>query len=175
MSSRWVRLELTVHPEWQLVERVRTAATAGLAMLLPPERCEILGMVVSELLENALKYGDYSKQHGVPAAAHLKVVGTETEVEIVVEHPVHDGSDHLRRLFTLLGRLAAAESPEQAYVDQLREVAIRDGGSGGLGLARICYEASCRIDARQLPDGRLRIATRVPTVPASKPVAVEPA
>ena len=68
------RLELPLQPEWQNVDLLRLAILNCLhAVFGDPELSESVGIVTSELLENAIKYGDWG--HGKSRFLLLTVCG----------------------------------------------------------------------------------------------------
>jgi hypothetical protein len=150
-------LDLPLCRKWRVAEQLRVGIVSCLSSLYPSaDYCETVGMVVSELLENALKYG-----HGVPEAIgpsslRIRVTGNAVGVDVEVSNPVDPRDANLYKLFEILEHINHASSPHAAYVDRMREVAT-GGGAGGLGLARVAYEANCSIEARVGADKLLRV------------------
>lgn len=156
MSHERLRLEIVLREEWQSIEDMREAAVACLKMAYPDRGAgEVLAMVVSELAENAVKYGRWS-EGGYPT---LKVVGYDDYIDVTVEHGTSPEAP-VSRLFDTLQRIRSAPSREHAYVEMMREVATHSETTGGLGLARIAYEAACDLTARITPAGNLEVTAR---------------
>ncbi len=156
MSRERLRLEMVLREDWQSIEDMREAAVACLRMAYPDRGAgEVLAMVVSELAENAVKYGRWS-EGGYPA---LKVVGYDDCIDVTVEHGTSPDAP-TSRLFDTLQRIRSAPSREQAYVEMMREVATHAETTGGLGLARIAFEAACELSARITPAGTLEVTAR---------------
>ncbi len=158
-------LELPIREEWEGIEPLRASVLACVqAVFRDAGRSEALSMVASELIENAVKFGDWSRR--VDAPFSLRVAGDGEGVEVVVTNPVPPGSAGVARLLAEVRRIAAAPSPEQAYTKAVRGVAL--GKATSLGLARAAYEGGCDLSARLDGDVlRVRAVTRrlAPTPP----------
>jgi hypothetical protein len=117
-----------------------------------------LTMTTAELLENAVKYGDWSD----PARNEIRlfVEVTPEEAMIEVEHPAPRQSEELRRLDDRIQWLRGFQNPFEAYVARLMELGAHQGPqqTGGLGLCRIAYEAHCLIDFYVTPENHLRLS-----------------
>src|SRR5207249_4170345 len=80
-------LELPIGPEWQNVDLLRLAILNCLAAVFgDQDLSESVGIVTSELLENAIKYGDWSR--GEHPFLTLSVRGTGEEVKVEVASPI---------------------------------------------------------------------------------------
>lgn len=156
-------IELPLRQGWDEVERLREATLVCLDTVTSDVGFrDQLGMVVGELLENAVKYGDWSNPGSL---AHVRISGSAAQVEISVIHPIAPDTD-VSPLMLALERIRAAPSPLEAYVSRMHEIAERSehsGGSGGLGLVRIAFEANCTLAAeRQGASLRVSAITRPP-------------
>src|SRR5438067_1859482 len=81
-------LELPIGPEWQNVDLLRLAILNCLAAVFgDQELSESVGIVTSELLENAIKYGDWTRRGGMRFLT-LSVRGTGHEVRVEVASPI---------------------------------------------------------------------------------------
>lgn len=153
MSAPLFLIDLPLSEDWDAVEAMRTTLLGCLGVLYPSrDYCETVGMIVAELLENAVKYGAW----GPGVVGRLRVTGREAEVEIAVRNRLRDGSD-AARLRAVIAEIDAARTPAEAYVERLRLAALNPGPSGGLGLARISYEGSCRLSAHFESDGWVEV------------------
>jgi hypothetical protein len=105
-----------------------------------------IAMVTGELLENAVKYGDWSD---AARTFRLHVSGDGRRAAVSVEHPVRQGDPHVLRLLDTLRWLRGFSSAGDAYRARLMAVAAaeRPGETGGLGLARVAYEGGCALRA----------------------------
>lgn len=171
MRHRLFQIELPLHPGWDAIAPLRAAVLACLEAVFPhPPVASSLALVAAELLENAVKFGRWDRA-GL-GVFELRVDGVDDGVVIEVANPVTPGDENVARLQEELERIAAAPSPEEAYLKAVRGVAL--GRPRPLGLARAAHEGSCHITARL--DGemvRVRAVTR--RVGPTLPTPAEPA
>lgn len=148
MADRGFVIDLPIRERWQVVDVLRTAVFQCLAVVFDGESfAEMVSMVVGELVENALKHGAWNGDAEPKGnEARMRISGTRDGVEVEVTNPLPGGTPPVV-LFSMLDRIRGAASPQDAYVDRLREVARDASIRGGLGLLRIAYEASASITA----------------------------
>jgi hypothetical protein len=148
------QLDMPLGQEWDNIELLRTSILNCLAVVFQnTDFCHTVSMVGSELLENALKYGD--AQRGDPGLFRVRVSGDAEKVRIEVSNPVVSGSDDVKDLLATVRWLGRIKSPHEAYAQKLREVAEAAGTSQAvshLGLVRIAYEGNCKIRATVAED-----------------------
>ena len=148
-------IDLPARNEWENVDLLRTSIlNCFTAMFHNVEHCQALAMITGELLENAVKYGDWDRDRAylnAPAARHLRlrVWGAGREAHVSVENPIGDDSRHIQRLHETLAWLKGFASAEEAYRARLLEIAASTDQhvEGGLGLARVAYEGNCTLRA----------------------------
>jgi hypothetical protein len=150
---------------WENVDRVREAVSRSVhAVFGDADLRDSVGMVVGELLENAIKYGDPSSP-----GVRLSVYDVGREIEITVSSALDEGTTHAGQLAERIRWVGTFDNPEDAYLAALAEVYGSGAGSvrsSGLGIARIAYEGRCRI-AYEKKEGMV-------IVRASRPVVIEP-
>jgi hypothetical protein len=98
-------------------------------------------MVASELLENAVKYGET-----VPAAQKISVTLTVTETSITII--VTNGSadvDAVAALARRVDEITSAQDKSALYFARLEELMSQPAESGQLGLYRIAFEGEFEI------------------------------
>jgi len=142
-------LQVPVGPEWRNIELLRSAVLNCLAAVFDDlEFGKLVAMVTSELMENAIKYGEWSRAE----ASHLMVIvrGMNGSVEIDVANPVPRGSPKVAALEAMIRAIDSYPSPREAYLARLLTISERPTGSSvsKLGLARIAYEGRCRLEVR---------------------------
>lgn len=96
-------------------------------------------MTMSELIENAVKYGE--PVEGMPGARFTMSIGDES-VEIRVQNGSQDSASlaALQRTVDAIAGAVGQEAREALYVARLQQL-LEDTGSGGqLGLYRIGFE-----------------------------------
>ena len=159
------RLELPLQPEWQNVDLLRLAILNCLSAVFgDPDLSEAVGIVTSELLENAIKYGDWSQ--GKSRFLLLSVCGGGHEVKVEVASPIREDSPHLERISSTLEWIARFPNAREAYIARMRAIAEEPekGGESKMGLVRIAYEGPCAIHATAAPDGVMHVRATIPTI-----------
>ena len=170
---RLFHLELPLRQEWEAIEPLRNGVTACLrAVFRDLAVCEALAMVAGELLENAVKFGDRGPR--ADQGFGLSVRGDERGVEIEVSNPVDTSSKAVALLLAEISRIGHAVSAQEAYLDAMRRVALRGGGSG-LGLARIAHEGGCDLSATVGTDRVLRVRAVTRSLKGPSPTPAPPA
>jgi hypothetical protein len=141
-------LELPIGPEWQNVDLLRLAILNCLAAVFgDQELSESVGIVTSELLENAIKYGDWSRVEA--PFLTLTVRGTGDEVKVEVASPIARSSGHYDNLRKTIAWIQNFPTARDAYIARMQAIAETDEGAGvsRMGLVRIAYEGPCAIEA----------------------------
>ena len=149
-------IDLPVHNEWRNVDLLRTSVqNCFIAVFSDIEGCHSLAMVTGELLENAIKYGDWTGTD--EQRFRLRVWGEGRSAHISVENPIAD-DHHASEVLKTLSWMETFPSPDEAYRAKLLEIAAsdRDAGVSKLGLVRIAYEGNCALKA-DLSPGVLRV------------------
>lgn len=161
-----MHLELAVAPVWSRVADVREALVSSARAVGLGEECAYaIGLVVSELLENAIKYGRFSgsAEDSIQVVVHI----ASGVARVVVTNPVDVASHHPQRLRSAVGRLADA-SPLDAYVHRVAEILEEAPAShvnptahaaeeSGLGIFRVAHEAESSVSLRFLGDGSVEV------------------
>ena len=149
-------IDLPVRSEWANVDLLRVSIrNCVAAMFSDGDGCHSLAMVSGELIENAIKYGDWT---GADHRFHLRVWGHGRSAHVAVENPVPRDGEHAEEVLRTLGWMRRFASPVDAYRAKLLEIAAsgRDPGNSKLGLVRIAYEGNCTLTA-ELARGMLRV------------------
>lgn len=160
-TSQSFHFATRVGPRWSNVDRMRSAVLHGAeAVFGPGDASEVVSTITSELMENAVKYGDWTAAER--AWLRVAVVGGRSSLRIEVECPTDEGSQHLANLRRMLQWIESFPSPRDAYLARVRAIAESgEEGMSGMGLVRMMCEGPCRITARVLPDGVLVVAAEV--------------
>jgi hypothetical protein len=160
MEVRRLLIDLPVRNEWSNIELVRTAILNCFAAVFNDlDSCRTVATVISELLENAIKYGAWDRSGHL---LHLAITGDDDRVTVSVEHPVEPSSADVARLRETLAWLATFARPEDAYRARLNQFAESppELGISRLGLVRIAYEGNCALRA-ELNGEILRVSARM--------------
>ena len=142
-------IDLTVRNEWRNIDLLRTSVqNCFIAVFADFDGCHAIAMVTGELLENALKYGDWTS--GDRAMFRLRVQGHEGNIEVSVQNPLKGSDPHAESLRSSLDWLNGFQKPEQAYRARMLQIAQEDSDSAPskLGLVRIAFEGNCKITAK---------------------------
>lgn len=153
------RLERTLPPDWDLAKRVfDDSKRFFLEHGLDADEAYAMAMTSSELLENAVKYGDWSRDAAEQITYLAEIEGRAVTVE--VQSPVADDPGALRKLDDQIQWIRGFQSPFEAYVERLKLLSSQPyrEGQSGLGLIRIAYEARGLVDFYVTPDRRLAMS-----------------
>jgi hypothetical protein len=145
-------IDLPVRSEWANVDLLRTSVqNCFTAIFSDIEGCRSLAMVTGELVENAIKYGDWSGVlDGDDQRFRLRVWGQGRSAHVSVENPVRRGDAHAEEVLRTLGWMRGFSSVSEAYRAKLLEIAAdtdRSPGHSKLGLVRVAYEGNCQLTA----------------------------
>jgi hypothetical protein len=152
------RLEKRLAPDWETAKREWAPLKAFFADCgLDQNESYAMAMTASELLENAIKYGSWTRA-GDEITLAIEVSPRAVVVE--VENPVIDDPASVRELDDRIQWMRGFQSPFQAYVERLKLVSSQSyqEGESGLGLCRIAYEARCLLDFYVTGAGRLAMS-----------------
>ena len=152
-------IENVIKPEWEEIQRVRDECHDHLrGMHLSGETTDAVTMVINELLENALKYGNYDNPD---ARITYKLLIDKNNIIMEVTNPIFDDDDtNFRLLDKTIQWIRGYQNPFEAYVEKLREVSIRpiDNRESGIGLVRAAYEGQSIIDFYIRDDNRISVS-----------------
>jgi len=156
-------LEPPIEPEWQNVDLLRLAILNCLSAVFgDQDLSESVGIVTSELLENAIKYGDWSTAER--RFLTLSVRGTADRVEVEVASPIEPTSPHLENVRKTIAWIERFPSPREAYIARMQAIAAMEETQGvsRMGLVRIAYEGPCAIEATLGEPRVLHVCASIP-------------
>jgi hypothetical protein len=158
-SDAELRLMLTLEPNWRAIEALRSSLlSCVVAILGSKELGETASIVVSELLENAVKYGAWS---GAPGRLEVEVIACGESFRVRVANPVSAGQPSVARLEEMIDWIRRFPDGEAAYRARLAEIARSPAQSGsGLGLVRVAREGPCSLEVESTADRVLVSAAR---------------
>jgi len=136
-----------LNPDWKVIESVRNDTEKFLiSKKIETYIIDSIIMVVSELIENAIKYGKFTETNKkIQASIGLN----KKTITVEVTSPVGEQNEfHYSRLDTTIQWIRGFQNPFEAYVEKLKEISIRplSDGESGLGIVRIAYEGQSIID-----------------------------
>lgn len=152
-------MKLTVDPEWHEIESARGETELFLRSHgFTDDSTQTLIMVISELIENGIKYGNFkSPEDQVRVNVHMG----PNRITIEVVNPVDEKAfHHLKKLDKTIQWIRGYQDPFEAYVEKLKEVSrkpFKDEESG-LGLVRIAYEGQAILDFFVGDNGMLNVS-----------------
>jgi len=143
-------IDMTVRNEWRNVDLLRTSVqNCFTAVFADVDGCHAIAMVTGELLENALKYGDWVT--GDRAMFRLRVNGIRNDVvEVSVQNPLRGSDTNAAALMSAIEWINSFPKPEAAYRARMLQIAQNEEEESlsRLGLVRIAFEGNCRLSAR---------------------------
>jgi len=136
-------IDMPVVRQWENIDGVRASLQTCVALLFQDvDQRHTLAMIAGELLENAVKYGDWGDGLEVCRFRVWGQIGGDCH--IMVSNPI-DSDARARPVFEVIERLQDAASPAEAYQARLIEIAASSAPVTQLGLLRIAYEGGCRL------------------------------
>jgi hypothetical protein len=163
-----VDLALALPARWESVPDARAATLRVLEAAFhrgAPD--EYVGMIVSELLENAVRYGDWARLDEGARTMRLGVHGDAATLVVEVESP--SSPARTETLARTLAWMATFPTPRHAY--EARVLDLADDAAppevSRLGLVRIAAEGRCEIEAELDPSMILHV--RAIVRPGRKP------
>lgn len=143
-------IDLTVRNEWKNIDLLRTSVqNCFVAVFADLDGCHAIAMVTGELLENALKYGNWVS--GDRAMFRLRVVGNAGNIEVSVQNPLKQDDTNAHTLVSSIEWINSFAKPEQAYRARMLQIAqdeSTESSPSQLGLVRIAFEGNCRLSAK---------------------------
>lgn len=128
-------LSMDIPATWQFVKNVKRMVEDALREL-PEQVRYTAGMVASELVGNAIKYGDRTE---LAPQARLSMSMTGKQVVIEVSNGVRS-PEHLEQVTRRIDELAGAPNKEEFYLRRLQELLSGSSQGSQLGIYRIGYE-----------------------------------
>ncbi len=152
-------LNLTMKPAWNEIEDVRIeTANFLIDQKIPDDAVQAVTMVVSELVENSVKYGIFASPES-QVAVKIKTYGDMIIAEVA--NPVDDSVfRHLKQLDKTLQWIRGFQDPFQAYIERIKQISKKplDDEFNGLGLVRIAYEGNAILDFFLSEDNLLNVS-----------------
>jgi len=148
-------LQLTFEPMWPNVREIRQRVGDALEDCPAPLRSAAM-MTASELVENAIKYGE-----SVPAARSVTFVLEATPTMLCIR--VVNGSTNslgVAELSRRVRELRSAEDRQALYLSRLEQLLADADDSGKLGIYRIGFEGGFDLDLNYMNDVVSVTATR---------------
>ncbi len=114
-------------------------------------------MITSELVENAVKYGDFIS---ISNKIEVSLI-TGKKIIIEVKCPIIKSKNlHFKKLDRTIQWIRGHQNPFEAYIEKLKVVSTKSGDDqkSGLGLFRIAYEGMAILDFYVSDDGIISVS-----------------
>jgi hypothetical protein len=152
-------IDLPVQSHWRNVDLLRTSVhSCFIAVFADVDGCNAIAMVTGELLENAIKYGDWT---GEDKSLRLRVNGRRGTVTIQVENPIDPANRQSSELEECLSWISQFPDAEAAYKAKLIEIASKPRNTSGLGLVRCAYEGNSVLRSETVDGNALRVTAEM--------------
>ena len=136
-----------IEPDWDEIEKIRNKSVDFLyTHKISDETIYSLSMVISELIENGIKYGHYDTKSNLLTVI-INVKNKTITIEVV--HPIDNYTlKKISKLDKMIQWIRSFQDPFEAYVERLKEVSKRPltDKESGIGLVRIAYEGDAILD-----------------------------
>jgi len=133
-------------PIWDEIEHAREICSSNLIKeKYNVDVIDAIIMISSELLENAIKYGNYEDGRN---EIFYKVY-TNDKIIVEVQCPIkNENNEHFKKLDRTIQWIRGHQDPFEAYIEKLKSVSSKPIGDNesGLGLFRIAYEGEAVLD-----------------------------
>lgn len=152
-------LKITLNADWDEIELVRERGSKFLKYHgFSDDDIHSLVMVISELIENSIKYGKFKKsQNKVCVTLNI----SKNLITIEVNNPVDEKTAYdLKRLDRTIQWIRGYQDSFEAYIERMKEISkkpLQDEESG-LGLVRIAYEGKAILDFFVREDNILNVS-----------------
>ena len=140
-------IEFNIKPDWDEIEKIRNESADFLqSHKLSDDTVHSLSMIISELIENGIKYGNFKMlENKVVVMINIE----RNTVTIEVLNPVDESAfKHLSRLDKTIQWIRGYQDPFEAYIERIKEVSKKplNDVESGIGLVRIAYEGKALLD-----------------------------
>ncbi len=149
-------LEMAIRPDWRNVDILRTAVLACVnAVAVKGTHDGTIGVIASELVENAIKYGRWIEGESAPLA--IRVASDGHVVEVSVSNPTDPDAESFAALRRTLAWIASFPTPEHAYLARMAAMLDQDSTEAGsrMGLVRVVHEGPCTLVVELSPDRKI--------------------
>jgi len=131
--------DLVFRPSVELISVVRCFVEDFFQKSAPdPDTADRLALTTHELLENAAKYS-------ADGEAVLSIVYDRKRGRVAVCAANRASSGQIALLQSTFAEISSVSDAAAFYAEAMRRTAIKDSGSGGLGLARIWAESEMEL------------------------------
>jgi hypothetical protein len=137
--------KMYVNPTWSIISNIRKKISELLEYnkIDNKELLDATTMVSSELMENAVKYGEGTTEDSM---IEFEISVEKNKINISVSNHVNAGSN-IDVLIDVIETIKKCDNPGELYVNRLNELLENPKhGESRLGLYRIAYEGEFNLD-----------------------------
>lgn len=138
--------KLKVIPEWSEINNVYSAANEYFSSFdFDPDYINRITMVTCELVENAIKYGDFKEGDVVKVDVKIH----KKQITVMVKNPIGKQSlPYLRELDKTIQWVRSFQNSYEAYIERMRKISTEPFSykKSELGIVRITHEGQAIID-----------------------------
>lgn len=141
-----IAINVSIKPAWSIIEDIQRKAIVFMdSKGKGKDLSEATMMCVTELIENAIKYGTEKTPSGnIDFELHVN----DNQIEISVSNGIRSYDD-ISNLISHIEKIKNSDDPAQLYTERLMELMDNPKpGVSQLGLYRIAYEGEFKIDYR---------------------------
>jgi len=139
-----IAVKVSIKPTWSIIKDIQDKTIAYMdSKNMPKGLTESTIMCITELIENAIKYGTEDSSNGnIEFDLHTR----ENFIEITVKNGIRNKND-INQLIDNITKIQNSDDHAKLYTDRLMELMDNPKpGVSQLGLYRIAYEGEFDID-----------------------------
>ncbi|MCB1189860.1 MAG: hypothetical protein H7A23_18530 [Leptospiraceae bacterium] len=134
-----------------------------MSALASEESADKISMAGTELIENAIKYGNIDNNSKTTVDFSLKGNGNNFILE--VKNKISpDSRDNIKQLDEKIQWIRGYQNPYEAYVESMKFISKLDESFSQMGLVRISYEAGAILDFFVNESDEILISATIPLV-----------
>lgn len=137
--------KIYVNPTWSIISNIRKKISELMELKKINDQglLDATAMVASELMENAVKYGEGTTDE---AMIEFEITVESHKINISVSNYVNSGSN-IDALIENIEKIKKCDNPAELYINRLNELLENPKhGESRLGLYRIAYEGEYGLD-----------------------------
>ncbi len=154
-----VKLQKHISSHWDEIEQAREDTRIFMKSAGYSENItDAIIMVISELLENAVKYGVFTAlNEGIDYS--IEVHKEAIIVEVINPYDTV-ALNNFKKMDRIIQWIRGYQNPFQAYIEKLKEISGRslEDRESGLGLVRIAYQGRSIVDFYLRNDNRISVS-----------------
>ncbi len=161
--NKTLNIALDMNADWRNTSHIQEAVWNFIYCSLDDEaRADKISMVSTELVENAIKYGEARPRDSEAVKFSLKADVDKIVVEVRNRVKTGEYGEHVRRLDETIQWIRGFENPFEAYMKRLYLAARSTEEESCLGMARMAYEAEALLDFAENENEQITVQAVIP-------------